>query len=130
MGTFLTEAGSVLYLLSVIFGFSRTGLLIANVAFFTGIFLILGSRKCQRLFLSEKHIISTAFIGFGVLLVILNKGVLGAICQFVGIFMLFGGFLPVLISKLRKMPVIGQYMKFSLPGFVYKMKDDSEELPL
>lgn len=131
LGTFLTGAGSVLYLLSIICGFSRTGMLFSNVAFFAGILLILGVGRCKRLFFGEKHLVATVFIGIGVLLIMANKGFLGTICQSAGIFMLFGGFLPVLLSKLRRMPVIGQYMKFSLPGFVYKMKDDSEEtLPL
>lgn len=130
LGTFLTGSGSVVYLLSILCGFSRTGMLISNVAFFAGILLILGVGRCQRLFLGEKHLVATVFIGFGAVLIIANKGFFGFICQGAGIFMLFGGFLPVLLSKLRRMPVIGQYMKFSLPGFVYKMKDSEETLPL
>jgi len=128
VGVFLTGAGSLLFLSSVFANFSRPVLLISNLLFVAGVACLLGIQKGLRLFFRRKHIPATIAIAAGLVCIVVNHGFVGMMVQLTGSFLMFGGFLPVIFARLRKLPVIGPRLRVALPQFVYDMNSD-EALP-
>ncbi|CAG8522181.1 26514_t:CDS:2 [Dentiscutata erythropus] len=91
IGVGLTAFGSFFMLLGVLLLFDGGLLAIGNILFISGITLIIG-----------------------VLLVFIKWPVLGMVIELFGFLNLFGDFFPVVISFLRKLPVIGSLL--NAPG--------------
>jgi hypothetical protein len=128
LGVFLTGIGSLLFVSSVLTRFSRGVLLTSNASFIAGVFCILGFRKACGLFFRPRHIPATIALATGIAFIALRRGPIGAVWQLIGAFLMFGGFLPVVFNRLRKVPVIGPYLRVPLPRFVYGMNAE-ETLP-
>jgi hypothetical protein len=130
-GVVITGIGVVCFIVSTFARFSRFVLLLANILFFSGIVCTLGLMKSHNLFLSQKRIPATVMLGLGLVLILFNHGFLGLIAQLAGSFVLFGGFLPIIMKRARKIPGIGEYFRFALPGFMYSMnQENNTDLPI
>jgi hypothetical protein len=127
-GVFLTAVGGLWFLSAAFVGFKRWILISSNALFFTGIGLIIGTEKLERLFLAPKHLRASVCLVLGFLLILFNRGMLGWTIQILGAFLLFGGFLPVILKKFRRIPGIGDHVRVTLPKFVYDMNPE-ESLP-
>jgi hypothetical protein len=125
LGSLLTGIGSTVYLCSVFARFSRGVLATANILFFLGIFLILGAERSQRLLLRKAHAPATALFALGFVFILADRGRLGFLCDLIAAFLMFGGFLPVVVNRLRKLPYIGPYLRIALPGFLYGIGEES-----
>jgi hypothetical protein len=128
LGVFLTGIGSLLFVSSVFAGFGRGILLTSNVSFVVGVFCILGFQKACKLFFQPRHIPATLALAIGLAFIAFCHGFIGLVCQLIGAFLMFGGFLPIVFNRLRKVPVVGPYLRVPLPRFVYGMNAE-EMLP-
>lgn len=127
IGALLTGIGGLCYVVSII-AFSRTGMLVSNIAFFAGVFIILGLNRTRRLLVGEKRITASALLVGGFIAIALDRRVSGLLAQLSGAFLLFGGFLPILLNKAKRLPVVGPYVRVALPAFVYQMNSHDESL--
>ncbi|KAK2158615.1 hypothetical protein NP493_1781g00039 [Ridgeia piscesae] len=94
--------------------FDRGLLAIGNILFLTGLAFVIGLERTFRFFF-QKHKLrgSGAFIG-GIVVVLLGWPAIGMLVEIYGFVYLFGGFLPVAVNFLRRVPVIG--MLLNMPG--------------
>ena len=124
MGTLFTIAGGMSFLSSIFSGFKTRTLIVSDLLFFVGVFLILGPTKFLQFVISKKRMYGSITIFIGIVLVLFKRNVFGGIIQLLGIFLMFGGFLPKLITVLRNTPVIGKYFRFALPSWLYRNNED------
>ena len=125
-GGLLTFAGTFAFISAILHGCSRKGIIISNILIFSGVLLILQD-KFMKFFTKKNKIVSSVVFLIGFLLVLFKRNYLGALIELIGICFMFGGFIPRLITALRKVPYIGKYFRFSLPSWMYQ---NNEELPL
>jgi hypothetical protein len=129
LGTLLTIAGGLSFFSAILSGFNRRMTVASNLLIFAGVALVLGPQKFIQFLSNSKRIAGTLTFILGFVLVVFNRRFFGAICELIGIFILFGGFVPRILNVLQRMPYIGKYFRFALPSFFYRNVDE-EELPL
>lgn len=114
IGVGLTGFGITFLFLGVMLFFDRGLLAIGNILFLTGLAFVIGLERTFRFFF-QKHKLrgSGAFIG-GIIVVLLGWPAIGMLVEIYGFVYLFGGFLPVAVNFLRRVPVIG--MLLNMPG--------------
>jgi len=113
IGVALTSFGALFMILGVILFFDGALLALGNVLFLSGLTLIIGPTKTFYFFARKQKIRGTAcFIG-GILLVFLKWPFVGMIVETFGFLNLFGDFFPVILTFLRQLPFIGNFL--SLP---------------
>ncbi len=114
IGMFMTGLGILFLLLGILFFFDAGLLAIGNVLFLVGIPLLIGWRRALDFFNPMKRKGSTrgivCFI-VGLLLVLYRWALVGIIIELIGMFELFGRFLPVVVTALRSLPVIGPFLR-------------------
>jgi hypothetical protein len=76
--------------------------------------MIIGFERTFRFFFQRYKLKSTALFFGGILLVLIGWPIIGMIIEFYGFFLLFGGFIPIVINFLRRLPIIGSILL--LPG--------------
>lgn len=114
IGVLLTGCGVFFMLIGVLLFFDGGLLAIGNILFLAGLTLVIGIERSVFFFVRKGKIRGTvAFFG-GILLVFLKWPVIGMAIELFGFINLFGDFFPVVLSFLRKMPVIGTFL--NLPG--------------
>ena len=113
-GYVMTGLGFLFMLCSMLFLFERGLLVIGNVLVLSGVTLILGVPNTLQFFnpfgkrTYEKTLgIVLFFAGFFMLLA--NRGwvVLDFVLELIGLFQMFGSFLPTVLRMLRMLPYIG-----------------------
>ena len=125
LGKILSGAGGVCFILGFIAKAHRGMLLTANFLFFAGIYMILGFERAKKLFIQKQSSIKgTAFLVFGLVLTIFNHGFVGSAIQLVGASFVFGGFIPVIMVHLRKIPIIGSIFKANFDSYGHKKDED------
>ncbi|GBC02788.1 hypothetical protein RclHR1_04820006 [Rhizophagus clarus] len=107
IGVGLTAFGVGFMFLGILLFFDGGLLAIGNILFLSGITLIIGFNKTVFFFARKNKIRGTICFFGGILLVFLKWPKTGIIVEFFGFLNLFGDFFPVVISFLRKVPVIG-----------------------
>ena len=81
----------------------------------------MGIQKFYQLIISKSKLKGTIAFIIGAILVLYKIVLAGFVCQAVGIYWLFGGFLSIILSTLRHIPIIGRF----IPG-----KEKDEDLPI
>ncbi len=76
--------------------------------------MIIGFERTFRFFFQRYKLKSTALFFGGILLVLIGWPLIGMIIEFYGFFLLFGGFIPIVINFLRRLPIIVSILL--LPG--------------
>ena len=113
-GAVMAGLGFLFMLVSMLFFFERGLLVIGNVLVLSGVTMILGVPKTLQFFnpfgmrTYEKTLgIVLFFSGFAMLLA--NRGwvVLDFVLELIGLFQMFGSFLPKVLGFLRLLPYIG-----------------------
>ena len=99
--------GSVLFILGVLLLFDRALLTLGNVLFTAGIFLIMGPHRFWAFFIAKKRVRASVLYFSGILLVVLRWCCIGIILQGFGALNLFGNFIPIALTALRNIPIIG-----------------------
>ena len=110
IGIGLTAFGIAFTGLGVIFLFDKGLLAMGNVLFLAGVTLIIGPSRSVRFFFQRKKARGSLFFFAGMALVLLGLPPLGILVELYGFFILFGDFVPVVISFLKRMPVVGNIL--------------------
>ena len=121
MGGIFTALGFLFMLMSMLFLFDRGLLVIGNILILCGVTMILGVRHTLQFFnpigkrAYEKTIgVVLFFAGFLMLLTRRGWVVLDFLLEIIGLFQMFGSFLPTVLAVLRSMPHVGAVL--SAPG--------------
>lgn len=117
IGIGLTAFGLAFSVLGVALLFDKGLLAMGNVLFLAGVMLIIGPRRAVRFFFQKRKAKGSAFFFAGMALVLVGVPILGMFVEVFGFVNLFGDFFPVVISFLRRMPVIGNFL--NLPGIKF-----------
>ena len=86
-----------------------------QVLFLAGVSVILGLQSAARFFLKPKNYKGSIFFISGVVLVVWGWTLIGFAVETYGFWHLFSAFVPVVLSALRKVPVLKQVL--DLPTF-------------
>jgi hypothetical protein len=114
IGVFLTGFGLLFTLLGVVLFFDRGFMAIGNIAFLLGVTCVIGFRKTFRFFFQKRKIRGTiCFLG-GIVLVIVGWAFVGLCIESFGFVNLFGDFFPIVLTFMRRLPLIGSFL--NLPG--------------
>lgn len=117
IGIGLTAFGLAFSVLGVALFFDKGLLAMGNVLFLAGVMLIIGPRRAVRFFFQKRKAKGSAFFFSGMALVLIGRPVIGMVIEIFGFVNLFGDFFPVVISFLRRMPVVGNVL--NMPGFKF-----------
>jgi hypothetical protein len=121
-GAIMTGLGFLFMLVSMLLFFDRGLLVIANILILAGVTLILGVKHTLMFFnpfgknrAYEKMLgIILFFLGFLMLLFKRGWVVVAFVLELIGLFQMFGSFLPQVLNGLRMLPVVGPIL--SAPG--------------
>ena len=113
IGTNLFWFGFVIFLVGFITMKPRI-LVSSNIQIFLGLLLSNGFQQFFRYLFKVERLKGTILFIVGMVLVILKMMLPGAICELVGGYWLFGGFLPIVFSFLGKVPIISRLIPSSL----------------
>ncbi|KAI0301084.1 putative GOT1-membrane protein required for ER to Golgi transport [Multifurca ochricompacta] len=110
IGVGLTSFGTFFMLLGVMLFFDGALLALGNILFLGGLFLIIGPQKTFYFFSRKNKLRGTACFLGGILLVFLKWPTVGVLVEMFGFLNLFGDFFPVILTFLRQLPFIGQFL--------------------
>jgi len=113
IGVGLTSFGALFMMLGIMLLFDSALLALGNILFLGGLFLIIGPQKTFYFFARKNKLRGTACFLGGILLVFLKWPTIGVLVEMFGFLNLFGDFFPVILTFLRQLPFIGQFL--SLP---------------
>ncbi|CAL7940356.1 unnamed protein product [Xylocopa violacea] len=114
IGVGLVGFGVSFLFLGVLLLFDKGLLAIGNILFISGLGCVIGPKRTLSFFFQRHKIkASVSFLG-GIIVVLMGWPIVGMIIETYGFILLFGGFLPVAINVLRKVP--GLRIILNLPG--------------
>ncbi|KAH6571752.1 hypothetical protein BASA50_001660 [Batrachochytrium salamandrivorans] len=129
IGVGLTAFGIFFMLLGILLFFDGGLVAIGNILFLGGLTLVIGISKTVTFFSRKEKIRGTVCFFLGVILVFLKWPFVGVCIELFGFINLFGDFLPVVISFLRRLPIIGPLL--NLPGISFIVdKVGGKQLPV
>jgi maltodextrin utilization protein YvdJ len=94
--------------LGVFTGLNRRFLVTADILLLLGLLLALGFRQFFGYLFSRGRFKGTIAFLAGAALIVIKLGLPGVICEILGLYWLFGGFIPIILSLLSRIPVIGR----------------------
>jgi len=97
-------------MLGVMLFFDGALLALGNILFLGGLFLIIGPQKTFYFFARRNKLRGTACFLGGILLVFFKWPTIGVLVEMFGFLNLFGDFFPVILTFLRQLPFIGQFL--------------------
>lgn len=110
IGVGVTGCGVLIFLIGILTLLNREFLVTADILLLIGLNMIYGIKEfIQFLFKKEKLVGTIAFI-LGIVIVFIKLPIPGIICQIVGAYWLFGGFLPLLLSIIGKIPIVSMFV--------------------
>jgi hypothetical protein len=110
IGVGLTSFGALFMMLGVMLFFDGALLALGNILFLGGLFLIIGPQKTFYFFARRNKLRGTACFLGGILLVFFKWPAIGVLVEMFGFLNLFGDFFPVILTFLRQLPFIGQFL--------------------
>merc|ERR1712113_653675 len=117
IGLGLVGFGSLFLTIGIFMFLDRVLLALGNILFLTGLCLLIGVGRTLNFFWQphnpQKMKGTLAFFG-GIMIVLIGWPLIGMLVEFYGFFVLFSGFLPVIISFVRRIPVIGSLLNLPL----------------
>lgn len=110
IGMFLVMSGVCSYFLGLLFFFDRSLLLLGNLCFVVGIFVLIGLYSGFMFFTNKNKILGTIYFMIGFLVIIMKWPFIGSLVQLFGLYNMFKSFLPFLFDYLVSVPVIGPFL--------------------
>lgn len=110
LGMFLVLSGLCSYFIGLILLFDRSLLLIGNLCFVAGIFVLVGVLGGFSFFTSKGKFMGSLYFFIGFLIIVLKWSFIGGLVQIFGLYGMFKSFLPYLFEYLMSMPVIGPFL--------------------
>ncbi|KAI0279361.1 putative GOT1-membrane protein required for ER to Golgi transport [Russula aff. rugulosa BPL654] len=110
IGVGLTSFGALFMMLGIMLFFDGALLALGNILFLGGLFLIIGPQKTFYFFARKNKLRGTACFLGGILLVFFKWPAIGVMVEMFGFLNLFGDFFPVILTFLRQLPFIGQFL--------------------
>lgn len=129
LGTVFTIAGFLAFVGGILGGCQRKTMLIADILIFLGVYLVLGYEKFVSFVTNKKRFTGSAVTLFSFFLILIGNNVIGSLFQLLGIYSMFGGFVPSLLKRLRESPYVGSYIETYVPVWVFQYGDE-EKLPV
>ncbi|CAF1032133.1 unnamed protein product [Adineta ricciae] len=110
IGLGLSIFGVGFIFLGMIMLFDKGLLAVGNILFLAGLSMIIGFERTFRFFFQRYKVKATALFFGGIAIVLLGWPLIGMIVEVYGFFLLFGGFIPIAINFLRRLPIIGSLL--------------------
>eukprot|EP00049_Salpingoeca_infusionum_P022223 m.5596 g.5596 ORF g.5596 m.5596 type:complete len:197 (-) comp5067_c0_seq1:221-811(-) len=109
IGVVLTGFGVFFLFLGVIFFFDHGLLAMGNVFFLGGVACVIGLSNTFTFFFQPKmqKIKGSTLFFSGILTILWFSSILGMIIETIGLYYLFAGFLPAVVTTAQRLPVIG-----------------------
>lgn len=114
--------GVALFFLGILMLFDRALLVMSNLLILISIVLLMGPEGVLKFIVQKDKMRGTAAFLAGIFLVLIKIPYLGIPCEIAGAYWLFGGFIPLLVSLLLKVPFLTTILPF--------LAKSKEELPL
>jgi len=114
IGVGLAGFGVSFIILGMILLFDKGLLAIGNILFIVGLTFVIGIERTLRFFFQRHKVKGTSCFFGGIMIVLIGWPIVGMIVELYGFVSLFGGFLPVAVNFLRRLPILGNI--FNLPG--------------
>jgi len=119
IGVALTTFGILFLFLGVMLFFDGALLALGNLLFLGGITLIIGPQKTFYFFARKNKLRGTAcFIGGILIVMVVKRPFIGIIVETIGFLNLFGDFFPVILTFLRQLPFLGQFLSLPFIGSI------------
>ena len=112
IGLGLLLLGTLLFFVGVLLLLDSALLIMSNIAYLMGIVALMGPKEFLDFALQSDKKQGSMLFFIGILLVFCKSPIPGIVCESVGAYWLFGGFLPLLRSILLKLPYVGPYVSF------------------
>ncbi|EGC39913.1 hypothetical protein DICPUDRAFT_74542 [Dictyostelium purpureum] len=130
IGAMLSAIGLFFGFLGVLLFLDRGLLALGNILLVSGIFLILGFNKTLNFFGQRKKIRGTILFFLGIIVLLATRWTfVGMLVELFGFVNLFGDAFPIIISILRKLPIIGNILNHPIVNKVLQKADSGNELP-
>lgn len=110
IGIGLTAFGLAFTSLGVVLMFDKGLLAMGNVLFLSGVMMIIGPQRSVKFFFQKKKARGSCFFFAGMALVLLRSPVIGILIEAWGFINLFGDFFPIVLSFLRRVPILGNIL--------------------
>ncbi|KAG8751509.1 Golgi Transport [Serendipita sp. 396] len=110
IGVGLTSFGTLFMFLGVVLFFDGGLLALGNILFISGLTLIIGPQKTFYFFARKNKLRGTICFFGGILLVFFKRPLIGMIVETFGFLNLFGDFFPVVLTFLRQLPFVGNFL--------------------
>ena len=110
IGMFLVLTGLSSYLLGLLLLFDRSLLLIGNLCFIVGIFVLVGLLGGLTFFTSKGKLAGSVYFFIGFTAITFKWAFVGALVQLIGLYGMFRSFLPFLFEYLMGVPVLGPFL--------------------
>lgn len=126
IGIGLTGFGVSFLMLGVLLMFDRGLLAIGNILFISGLAFVIGLERTFRFFFQLHKWRGTGALFGGITAVLAGWPFVGMIIETYGFIVLFSGFFPVVVNFLRRVPVLGMFLRLPFIGsFIDRLAGDT-----
>ncbi|KAJ5079735.1 lipase containing protein [Anaeramoeba ignava] len=114
IGIGLVGFGFFFMFIGVFMFFDRPLLTMGNLLLIGGICMLLGLKKTYSVIFDKTKWKATTLFLFGIFIVIIGYPTIGIIIEFIGVYGVFGGYLPSILGFLSHIPFIGKFFNASM----------------